>query len=346
MDKKIKKKLALIITVIVFTITFILLWKNIQLSALNPLSEDAIIDANKINISSTVPGRISAIYVKENSKVNKGDLLFTIDPTMYALRVQQAKEQLMIAEATLSNKQRIIIAETSNSEVAEAQIKRAQVNLLLATQSLNRLEPLLAKGFVTAQQVDDARTLKHDAEVTLKQAQKQNVASEALINNTDSEIALVKSLKTSLAMAEWELSNTEVKAPSNGYVAGLVLSPGEFILSGQSVFTLINSDSWYASAYFKETDLNNIKIGDCVVVYSMIDSKHPIKGKVEGVSWGIMSTDLINIPRDLPYVPKSLNWVRVQQRFPVKVTITNPPEYLMRVGATATVNIIANDDDC
>lgn len=59
-----------------------------------------------------------------------------------------------------------------------------------------------------------------------------------------------------------------------------------------------------------------------------------------------MSTDLINIPRDLPYVPKSLNWVRVQQRFPVKVTITNPPEDLMRVGATATVNIIANDDDC
>ena len=121
---------------------------------------------------------------------------------MYALRVEQAKEQLQIAQATLSNKQRIIIAETSNSEVAQEQIKRAQVNLSLATQSLNRLEPLLAKGFVTAQQVDDARTLKHDAEVTLKQAQKQNVASEALINNTDSEEALVKSLKTSLAMAE------------------------------------------------------------------------------------------------------------------------------------------------
>ncbi|MDK7224224.1 multidrug transporter subunit MdtN, partial [Proteus mirabilis] len=267
-------------------------------------------------------------------------------PTMYALRVEQAKEQLQIAQATLSNKQRIIIAETSNSEVAQEQIKRAQVNLSLATQSLNRLEPLLAKGFVTAQQVDDARTLKHDAEVTLKQAQKQNVASEALINNTDSEEALVKSLKTSLAMAEWELSNTEVRAPSNGYIAGVVLSPGEFILSGQSVFTLIDSDTWFASAYFKETDLNNIKIGSCVVIYSMIDNQHPIKGKVEGISRGVMSTDLINIPRDLPYVPKSLNWVRVEQRFPVKVIITEPPEALMRIGATATVNIVPNDDDC
>ena len=198
MDKKIKKSLARVITIIVFLITLILLWQSIHISALNPLSEDAIIDANKINISASVPGRIAAVYVKENSKVKKGDLLFTLDPTMYALRVEQAKEQLQIAQATLSNKQRIIIAETSNSEVAQEQIKRAQVNLSLATQSLNRLEPLLAKGFVTAQQVDDARTLKHDAEVTLKQAQKQNVASEALINNTDSEEALVKSLKTSL----------------------------------------------------------------------------------------------------------------------------------------------------
>lgn len=182
--------------------------------------------------------------------------------------------------------------------------------------------------------------------MTLKQAQKQNVASEALINNTDSEEALVKSLKTSLAMAEWELSNTEVRAPSNGYIAGVVLSPGEFILSGQSVFTLIDSDTWFASAYFKETDLNNIKIGSCVVIYSMIDNQHPIKGKVEGISRGVMSTDLINIPRDLPYVPKSLNWVRVEQRFPVKVIITEPPEALMRIGATATVNIVPNDDDC
>lgn len=346
MDIKIKKNLARIITVAIFVVLSLLLWKNLQLSALNPLSEDAVIDANKINVSSTVPGRIIAIHVKENSKVNKGDLLFTIDPTMYALRVNQAKEQLFIAQAALSNKQRIIVAETSNSEIAEIQIKRAQVNLSLATQSLNRLEPLLAKGFVTAQQVDDARTLKRDAQVSLKQAQKQNVASEALINDTHSEEALVKSLEISLAMAEWELSNTEIRAPSNGYIVGLTLSPGEFVISGQSIFTLIDTETWFASAYFKETDLNNINVGSCVIIYSMIDNKHPVKGRVQGISRGIMSTDIIDVPRDLPYVPKSLNWVRVEQRFPVKIIITDPPEDLMRIGATATVNIIAKDDDC
>ncbi|MEX5486269.1 hypothetical protein IC611_13195 [Proteus mirabilis] len=68
--------------------------------------------------------------------------------------------------------------------------------------------------------------------MTLKQAQKQNVASEALINNTDSEEALVKSLKTSLAMAEWELSNTEVRAPSNGYIAGSFYLPVNLFCQG------------------------------------------------------------------------------------------------------------------
>ncbi|KPD04143.1 multidrug transporter subunit MdtN [Moellerella wisconsensis] len=346
MNTENKKKLAIIITLGLFVILVLLLWKSLQSSSLNPLSEEAVIEANKINISSVVPGRISQFYVKENIEVKKGDLLFTIDPTMYQLRVNQAKAELAVAEATLNNKKRVIIAETSNSEVAEEQIKRAQVNLALATQSLKRLEPLLAKGFVTAQQVDDARTLKRDAEVSLRQAQKQNVASEALINNTQSEQALVESLKMSLAMAEWELSNTQIKAPSNGYIVGLSMSAGEFVLSGQSIFTLIDTDTWFASAYFKETELNNIRMGRCAVVYSMINNQQPIKGKVQGTGWGVMSTDLLNIPRDLPYVPKSLNWVRVEQRFPVRIILNNPPKDLMRVGATATVNIVAKDDDC
>ncbi|MEI9696474.1 multidrug transporter subunit MdtN [Moellerella wisconsensis] len=346
MNTENKKKLAIIITLGLFVILVLLLWKSLQSSSLNPLSEEAVIEANKINISSVVPGRISQFYVKENIEVKKGDLLFTIDPTMYQLRVNQAKAELAVAEATLNNKKRVIIAETSNSEVAEEQIKRAQVNLALATQSLKRLEPLLVKGFVTAQQVDDARTLKRDAEVSLRQAQKQNVASEALINNTKSEQALVESLKMSLAMAEWELSNTQIKAPSNGYIVGLSMSAGEFVLSGQSIFTLIDTDTWFASAYFKETELNNIRMGSCAVVYSMINNQQPIKGKVQGTGWGVMSTDLLNIPRDLPYVPKSLNWVRVEQRFPVRIILNNPPKDLMRVGATATVNIVAKDDDC
>lgn len=346
MNAKIKKKVAVIITCVVFVILLLLLWKKLESTTLNPLSEDAVIDANKINISSIVPGRITSFHVKENAKVNKGDLLFTIDPTMYALRVSQAKAELLIAEAGLKDKKRVIVAETSNSEIAEEQISRARVNLALATQSLNRLEPLLAKGFVTAQQVDDARTLKRDAEVSLKQALKQNVASEALINNTDSTEALVQSIKISLAMAEWELGNTEIRAPSNGYIVGLTASAGEFVLSGQSVFTLIDTDTWYASAYFKETNLSNIKIGSCVVVYSMVDNKQPLKGKVQGIGWGVMSTDFLNIPRDLPYVPKSLNWVHVEQRFPVRVILDNPPEHLMRVGSTATVNIVSKDDDC
>lgn len=89
-------------------ILVLLLWKSLQSSSLNPLSEEAVIEANKINISSVVPGRISQFYVKENIEVKKGDLLFTIDPTMYQLRVNQAKAELAVAEATLNNKRELL----------------------------------------------------------------------------------------------------------------------------------------------------------------------------------------------------------------------------------------------
>lgn len=111
-----KKTIAVIITIGMFTVLFLLLWKSLQSSILNPLSEDAVIEANKINISFVLPGRIHQFYVKENQEVKKGDRLFTIDPTMYALRVNQAKAELFFAEAALSNKNRVIIVETSTSE--------------------------------------------------------------------------------------------------------------------------------------------------------------------------------------------------------------------------------------
>jgi membrane fusion protein, multidrug efflux system len=111
------------------------------------------------------------------------------------------------------------------------------------------------------------------------------------------------------------------------------------VAPSQSLFTLINTDEWFAVANFRETDLNAIAIGDCATVFSMIDRQRPIKGAVEGVGWGVVDQDRINIPRSVPYVERSLNWVRVAQRFPVRIHLDDPPQQLMRLGASAVVEI-------
>jgi membrane fusion protein, multidrug efflux system len=88
-----------------------------------------------------------------------------------------------------------------------------------------------------------------------------------------------------------------------------------------------------------ETDLAAISVGDCATVYSMIDRVQPIKGVVQGIGAGVLDIDRVNLPRSLPYVERSLNWVRVAQRFPVRVRIEEPPEQLMRLGASAVVEV-------
>ena len=141
------------------------------------------------------------------------------------------------------------------------------------------------------------------------------------------------------AIAQRQLDDTTVRASHNGLVVGLTVSTGEMVIPAQSLFTLINADEWFAVANFRETDLNAIAIGDCATVFSMIDRQVPIKGAVQGIGWGVADQDRINIPRSVPYVERSLNWVRVAQRFPVRVRLENPPQQLMRLGASAVVEI-------
>ncbi|WP_431222813.1 multidrug transporter subunit MdtN [Serratia sp. L9] len=340
-----KRQLALIIGGVIILAAVILGGLSWRKTALNPLSEDAELGASVVHIASSVPGQIVAINVQENGKVKRGDLLFALDPLVYRLRVEQAQAEVKMAEAALDTQQRTRVAEQSNAAISDEQIKRAQANLKLATQTLARLQPLLPKGYVTVQQVDDAATAKHDAEVSLKQALKQSSAAEALVSSTAASEALLAARRAALAIAERELANTQVYAPHDGRVVGLKISAGEFVIPDQAIFTLINTEHWHASAFFRETELKNIKVGDCAVVYVMADRQHPIQGKVEGIGWGVSSEDLLTVPRILPYVPKSLNWVRVAQRFPVRISLENPPENLMRIGATAVV-VVQNDPGC
>lgn len=346
MDKKtIKKKIMILIPIVTLIVAILLVQYWVRSSVSHPLSEDAVVNADTTSISSVVPGRVIEILVTENSAVQKGDVLFRIDPTPYQLRVDQAQAAVDIAQAALQTKLKHITAEESNSEIVDKEVAKTKLNYEQAAQTLARLTPLYHQGYVTKQQFDDATTLKNDTEMTYQQAINQSVAAKALVNDTLAEENLLKAQQSQLAFAKWELENTVVKAPHSGWIAGLTTAPGQFIISGQSLFTLINTDQWYVSAYFRETELPHIRLGRCAVVYVLADKSKKIKGTVQGIGWGVISTDLINIPSQLPYIPKSLNWVSVEQRFPVRIDLTAPPEFLMRVGASAVV-IIQEDDDC
>jgi membrane fusion protein, multidrug efflux system len=303
------------ISLAVITLAAVLGLYALHESRVRPTTSDSSLDADVVHVAAAVGGRILELPVVENARVAKGDLLFQIDPYPYRLIVEQSTAELAIA--------------TSNAGVASDQTKSAQENHDLAARTLERLRPLAANGYVPQQQLDQAEVSERDAVTKLIQAQESKAAADAS----------VRARTAAVAIAQRQLDDTTVRATHDGLVVGLTISTGEMVAAAQSLFTLINTEEWFAEGDFRETDLYAIKIGDCATVFSMVNRDVPIKGVVQGIGWGVTDQDRINIPRSVPYVERSLNWVRVAQRFPVRVRLENPRPELMRLGASAVIEV-------
>lgn len=304
-----------------------------------PSSDDASLDADMVHVASPVGGRIARIMVTDNQQVSKGDVLFEIDPVPYKLAVAQATADLELARAMQGTRQRTIGTERATASVASEQIARAEQNYALTARTVERLRPLAADGYVPKQQLDQAEVARRDAAVSLKQAHTQRAATAQAVGNDDDAIATVHAREAALAIAQRALDDTVVRAPHDGRVSGLSVLSGEVVIPNQSLFLLVHTGEWFAVGNFRETQLADIHIGDCATVYSMIDRRQALRGKVEGIGVGITDTDRLNLPRALPYVQPSVNWVRVARRFPVRIRLEAPPEALARVGASASVEI-------
>jgi multidrug efflux system membrane fusion protein len=304
-----------------------------------PSTDDATIDADLVHVAAAVGGRIVDLPIAENDQVAKGDVVFRIDPYPYQLAVQQAQADLELAEAALETQRRVLSTQRSAAVVAGDQIKRAITNLELASRTVERLRPLAAKAYVPVQQLDQAETAEHDAATSLQQAREQEAAAVRAIDTDAAAKATVRARHVALAIAQRALDDTTVRATHAGRVVGLTVATGEMVVPSQSVFTLVDTEEWFAVANFREFNIDAIAVGDCATAFSMIDRSHPIKGIVQGIGSGVLDEDLIHVPRSVPYVERSLNWVRVAQRFPVRVRLEAPPPSLMRIGASAVVEV-------
>lgn len=304
-----------------------------------PTTSDSSIDADVVHVAAAVGGRVLEIPAVENARVAKGDLLFQIDPVPYQLAVAQAEADLHIAEAQLETQRRVVSTQRSTASIAGDETKNAFQNHELAKRTADRLRPLAGSGYVPKQQLDQAEVAERDTATALVEAQERHAAAVKAIDTEAGAEATAAARRAALAIAQRALENTTVRAPHNGLLVGLTIASGETISPAQSLFTLIDTDDWFAVGNFRETELDAIAIGDCATAFSMIDRRVPIKGTVQGIGWGVLDQDRVSLRGSVPYVERSLNWVRVAQRFPVRIRLENPPPELMRLGASAVVQI-------
>jgi membrane fusion protein, multidrug efflux system len=303
-----------------------------------PRTDDAYLQADLVHLAPDVSGRIIELNIRDNQAVRKGDMLFRIDPEPYQLRVDQARAAVRGLEATLALTADQVASQTSKADAATRGIVSAEAQQSLAASTLGRMEPLLGPGFVTAQQVDQARTAQRTAQIALQQARLQADEARQAITNTKPTEAELEGARATLALAERDLNKTVVRAPCDGRITALDIAAGEFAAIGHPLFTIIDTEHWYAIGNFRETDLAGIAPGQRATVYVMAQPQRPVRGKVDSLGWGVAS-DVSATFGGLPHVERTLNWVRIAARFPVRVLLEAPPDDLMRYGATAVIVI-------
>jgi membrane fusion protein, multidrug efflux system len=283
--------------------------------------------------------------------------------------VDVAKAGALSSEASLRRAAASIDQAKADVANAKAAVERADAESAYAINNLRRIEPLLTKQFVTVDQIDQARTLTitrsqaaHQARSQLAQAEAGLAAAEAQYNQgqatvtqSNQQITQAAHNVTTLEPLEGQLSGKEasintaqynydhckVVAPFDARVTNLTLSEGAYATAGQQIFTLIDTRVWWAVANFRETQLQHIRPGMEADVYVLSRPTVHFKGVVDSVGFGVTpDADLIGrLTPGLPDVQRTLNWVHLASRFPVRVRIESQSNELFRLGESAVVVI-------
>ena len=338
----------------------------------HPRTDDAAVLANYIGIAPQVEGPLVQLAVHDNQFVKKGELLFEIDDRPYRYALETALSEQATLEGQIADEQRKIASLQSAVSVAEANIhsaeadvaaaeqgvERAQAEWAYASNNLQRLEPLLAKHFVTVDDIDKAKTsevahrealqeaqshlLLAHSEMTSAQAQHEQAGHA--VTTLDPLTSQRGAKESAVKSARYNLDNCHIYAPFDARVTNLKISEGAYAHVGEQMFVLIDARRWWAVANFREGQLGHIRPGMKADVYVMSKPDRRFTGYVDSIGFGVTpDADVIGtLTSGLPDVQRTLNWVHLASRYPVRVRVENPDPELFRVSESAIVIIRGN----
>ncbi|MBW7984371.1 efflux RND transporter periplasmic adaptor subunit [Enterobacillus tribolii] len=252
----------------------------------SPWTRDGKIRAELVNITPEVSGKIIAVNIRDNQKVNKGDVLFSLDPTPFQIALDNAQATLAKAESDLAK---------ANHEASRR----------------GNLPP----NVISAENLDEARL------------------------NAQAMKASYKVAQANLAQAKWNLEHTNISAPAEGYITNLATRVGNYASIGAPLVALVDINSFYAMGYFEETKLRHIRAGSKADI-TLYNGNIPLKGEVESIGRAIYDQSVDASDDMLMNVKPNVPWVRLAQRIPVRVKLTDVPEGVVLVaGTTCTISV-------
>lgn len=316
--------------VIVFNIIFFVLvslgtWYFLN-NYFNLSDEEFTDDAQVESFINTVNTRVSA-YIEEikfieHQHVKKGDTLVLLVNSEIKTQVAQAEAAYLNALAAKNTTRASVNTVDNNKTVMEANIAGARARMNNAEQNLRRYENLVKEEAVTRQQYDQMKTEYEVAKASYQSLVNQKQTTAFSVDEVSSRLAIndaeIKRAAAALDMAKLNLSYTVITAPSDGIMGRRLINEGQLLQASQQVATIVNSENKWITANFRENQMNHVKVGDVFKIKVDALGGKQFEGRVTAIA-GATGSKYAAVPVD----NSTGNFVKVQQRIPVRIEFTS-----------------------
>jgi membrane fusion protein, multidrug efflux system len=314
--------------VIALAAVFILFLAWEGLTTVVAYTDDAYVRSNLIAFAPQVTGHVIAVHVRDNQTVRRGDRLISIDPVPFQLEVQARQAALAAAIAQQQ-------ADQESAASARNQLIEAAASRDLADEDQRRAKALEADAFASRQALDAANEKQRRTHAAVDAAEAGVARAMRMISMAE---ASVQKAQAELATAEWQLARTEMYAPADGSVTNLTVEAGDTATADVPIIGIVDADAFRVMANYKQDYVRRFTPGSTAWVWLDTHPWHFYRGRIEGVARGISRTE--GTDKLLPYVAPTTDWIRLQRRFPVTITLDErPPDDVLLMGADARVVI-------
>lgn len=300
-----------------------------QYRTLHPVTDDAYLKAHIVEVAARVTAPAEFVHVVDNQYVHAGEPLFDLVPATFQARLESARARLAVAAQDTG-------ASGAQVQAASAALRERQITADHARLTLTRIQTLARLQLLPKQQLDDALAALAQAEAASSAARAELARTRNALGETGVRNAQLRAAAAAVALAELALSYTHITAPADGWVTQLTLRKGTLVQAGRVQFALVEASEWWVEANFRESDLTRLRRGLPARVEIDMYPGLRLAGRVQSLSAGSGATFSL-----LPPENATGNWVKVTQRFPVRIALDALPGAAtpLRVGASVRVEV-------